>query len=66
MEFLSQIEKFISAQDMLQTGDGVVVGVSGGADSVCLLRVLVALREKYELKLASVHVNHMIRGQAAD
>ncbi len=66
MEFLSQIEKFISAQDMLQIGDGVVVGVSGGADSVCLLRVLVALREKYELKLASVHVNHMIRGQAAD
>ncbi len=51
---------------MFQQGDSVVLGVSGGADSVCLFFVLLALREKWTLKLHVVHVNHGIRKEAGE
>ena len=57
---------FIDKTNMINPYDSVLVGLSGGADSVCLLHVLVSLREKYDLKIYAVHVNHMIRGAAAD
>ena len=50
---------------MLKQGDTVVVGVSGGADSAALLHFLSTLREKWNLKIKAVHVNHGLRGEAA-
>ena len=47
---------------MIENGDRVVAGVSGGADSVCLLRVLCELRECMGFSLSAVHVEHGIRG----
>ncbi|MGN0404954.1 MAG: tRNA lysidine(34) synthetase TilS [Bariatricus sp.] len=52
--------------NMLTAGDTVVAGVSGGADSMCLLFVLEELRKSMEFDLVVVHVNHGIRGEAAD
>lgn len=46
-------------------GDGVVLGVSGGADSVCLLFALHRLRAELGIRLYVVHVNHGIRAEAA-
>lgn len=51
---------------MLCPGDRVAVGVSGGADSVCLLFLLLALRRRMDLSLAAVHVNHGIRKEAPE
>lgn len=51
---------------MLQKGDGVIVGLSGGPDSVCLLHALYSLREKLGISLYAVHLNHMIRGKEAE
>ena len=51
---------------MIDTGDGVVVGVSGGPDSVSLLHFLNSIAPRYSLKLHIAHVNHMIRGVGAD
>lgn len=51
---------------MLSPGDGVVAGVSGGADSVCLLHFLVQLREQWNLTIRAVHVHHGLRGAEAD
>ena len=45
-------------------GDGVVLGVSGGADSVCLLFALHRLRQELGIRLYVVHVNHCIRADA--
>jgi len=45
--------------------DSVLVGFSGGADSVCLLHFLHYLAEKQHFALAAVHVNHNLRGEAA-
>lgn len=61
-----QIYQFIKEQNLFEAGDACIVGVSGGADSICLLTVLAGLREKMDLKLYAVHVNHMIRGTEAD
>ncbi len=62
-------EKIISTIEtygMLKGGERVTAALSGGADSVCLLLVLNGLKERYDLKLDAVHVNHCIRGKEAD
>ncbi len=51
---------------MFQKGDRVVLGVSGGADSICLLFVLLSLREVLGIKLHVVHVNHGLREDAGE
>lgn len=51
---------------MIEAGESVAVGVSGGADSMCLLHILNSLKEKYGIKLVAVHVHHGIRGDGAD
>lgn len=59
---LDKVRKYIELNKMLKDGDSVVVGVSGGADSMCLLSVLLEL--SFDVKV--VHINHMLRGKAAD
>lgn len=61
-----KILDFIAEYRMLERGDRLVVGVSGGADSVCLLRLLCSYRASYELELYAVHVNHGLRGAEAE
>ena len=59
---LATIKKY----NMLSEGDGVVVGLSGGADSVSLIAVLKEIQPIYDLRLYAVHLNHNIRGEEAD
>jgi tRNA(Ile)-lysidine synthase len=47
-------------------GDTAVVGVSGGPDSLCLLHLLLRLREEYDLRLHVAHLHHGARGADAD
>ena len=56
----------INEFNMIRRGDKIVVGLSGGADSVALITLLSNLREKLELGLLAVHVNHGIRGEEAE
>lgn len=51
---------------MIQAGDKVIVGVSGGADSVCLLSLLAGAQEAIGFQICAVHVHHGIRGEEAD
>ena len=55
---------FIEKYSMISEHDLVVAGVSGGADSLCLLFVLLEYRKKISFELVVVHVNHMIRKEA--
>ena len=56
----------INKYHLINNGDSVVVGVSGGPDSVCLLHVLYTLRERLQIKLHAVHINHMLRGAESE
>jgi len=56
----------INKHHLIENGESVVVGVSGGPDSVCLLHVLYRLREKLHIKLYAVHINHMLRGKESE
>ncbi|MDD2201281.1 MAG: tRNA lysidine(34) synthetase TilS [Firmicutes bacterium] len=56
----------IERYSMIDPGDGIVVGVSGGPDSVALLLFLLDIATELDLRLHIAHVNHMIRGADAD
>ena len=62
------IERAISEHNMLEKiKQGVLVGLSGGADSVMLLIYLVELKKRIgDFPILAVHINHMIRGEEAD
>ena len=60
-----QVFDYIEKHDMIREGDTVIAGVSGGADSVCLLRLLADYAGKVSIMLRVVHVEHGIRGQEA-
>lgn len=60
-----KVRDFIMEHGLLDYGDKIVAGVSGGADSVFLFMVLAWLAKEYHLLLCAVHVNHGIRGEEA-
>ena len=57
---LATIKKY----DMIQNDDKIVIGVSGGPDSMTLLNILNNIKEKWNIKLYVAHINHMIRKEA--
>ena len=59
---IETIKKF----NMLNNGENVVVGLSGGADSCALTHILARLSEKMDLHITAVHINHGIRGEEAE
>lgn len=61
-----KVKAYIEKYQMLAPGDTVVMGVSGGADSVCLFLMLCELAKEMELKLLVVHVHHGIREEAEE
>lgn len=63
---LDKVRNYIVENSMISPGDSVVAGISGGADSVCLLLVLSGLRADFSLDITAVHVNHGLRGKEAD
>ncbi len=58
-----KISKTIQKYNMLQNGDFVVVGVSGGADSMLLLSYLISIRDEMNLRILAANVEHGIRGE---
>lgn len=58
-----QVIEWIKAEKLIAPKDRVIAGVSGGADSVCLLRLLLEIQKKMEFTLEAVHVEHGIRGE---
>lgn len=62
----NRILQFINKNNMIEPKDTIVVGVSGGADSVCLLIILKELQKSIDFTIIVVHINHCIRGAEAD
>ncbi len=63
---IDKVSKYIEENNLISESDKIVVGVSGGADSVCLLHVLNELYRERSVELLVAHIHHGIRGEAAD
>ncbi len=61
-----RISKFILEHGLVKENQLLVVGVSGGPDSVCLLHVLASLRNTLGIELHIAHLNHVLRGAESD
>lgn len=61
-----KVLSYVNQQHMLEQGEGIVAGVSGGVDSVCLLFVLRKIQETMGGSLYAAHINHGLRGAQAD
>jgi len=63
MQIIKIIEDTIKKFDMIKSGDTILVGVSGGADSVFLLLILLELKEKIDFKIKVCNIDHALRGE---
>ncbi len=61
-----KVLRYIGERKLTRAGDRVCVAVSGGADSVALLRILLELRAELGIVLSVAHFNHGLRGDASD
>jgi len=66
LELLDKVYNVIIKYEMTVPGDKVLVALSGGADSVCLLSVMHSLKERLGIEVYAAHLNHMIRGEEAE
>lgn len=63
-EIEEKVFSYVEKHHMLAAGDHVLCGLSGGADSVCLLYLLLAIRKHIPITITAVHVNHRLREEA--
>ncbi|MCX7723715.1 MAG: tRNA lysidine(34) synthetase TilS [Thermodesulfovibrio sp.] len=61
MDILKKVKNTIEKYNMLSFGDHVLVGLSGGPDSVCLLHILNMLKPSYKLKISAAYIDHGLR-----
>lgn len=61
-----KVENTIRERCLAVRGSSILVAVSGGADSVCLLHVLNSIKKQNKYKIFAAHLNHCIRGTEAD
>jgi len=64
--FKKKIVSTIFKYNLIENNDKILIGLSGGADSVCLFHILYELGEEFNLTLECAHINHGIRGEEAD
>ncbi len=65
-ELIRKFSKTAADYQMIEDGDSVLVGVSGGPDSVALTHALVRMAGRYSLNLGIAHLNHAIRGEDSE
>jgi len=60
---VKKFQNFSHQEKLWKKGDKIVLGVSGGPDSMCLLDIFLKLQKKYSLKLIVAHINYALRGK---
>ena len=63
---IEKVINTIKCNNMFEVNDKVVVALSGGPDSICLLHILHTLKDELNISIVAAHVNHCLRGEAAD
>ena len=62
----SKVIDTIKRYNLIQSGDKLVLGVSGGPDSISMLNILNEIKQEWEFEIYVAHINHMIRKEADD
>ncbi|MBQ9156580.1 MAG: tRNA lysidine(34) synthetase TilS [Eubacterium sp.] len=62
----NKLDQYVNRYGLLDETDRIIMGLSGGADSVCLARYLIRECGRRDISLEAVHINHMLRGSEAD
>ena len=62
----SKVIDTIKRYNLIQSGDKLVLGVSGGPDSISMLNILNEIKEEWQFQIYVAHINHMIRKEADD
>lgn len=65
MSLFERVANRNKKESLVENGDRIVVGFSGGPDSVFLVEMLLKLREKVDFDIVLVHINHLLRGEEA-
>lgn len=63
---INKVLETIRKYNLIDKNDKIVIGVSGGPDSMCLLNILNDLKDKLEVSIYVAHINHMIRKEAEE
>lgn len=63
---IDKVLQYVKEYQMIEEEDCIVAGVSGGADSVCLLLMLLEINKTLPIEINVVHINHRIRPDAAN
>ncbi len=63
---IKKVLKTINTHGLIENGDRILLALSGGSDSVCLLYILHALQKQLGFELLACHLNHSIRAEADD
>lgn len=62
---INKVREYSNKNGLIDHGDSILVALSGGPDSVCLVHMLAQLRDEFDLKLGAIHINHLLRGEEA-
>lgn len=62
----NKVLQTINKYNLIKQNDKIVIGVSGGPDSICLLHILNELKQTLKIEIVVAHINHMIRKEAEE
>jgi len=60
-----KVLSYIKDNKLIKSGDKILVALSGGPDSICLLNILFELKKELNIDIAAAHLNHLLRGEDA-
>ena len=63
---LKKVEEYVIENKLIKAKDKILVALSGGPDSVCLLHILYKLKEVLDIEIGAIHINHLLRGEESE
>ena len=66
IQILKKVRQTIEKYNLFEPGDKIIVAVSGGADSVCLLNILNSLKKDLNISIHIAHLNHLLREKESE
>jgi tRNA(Ile)-lysidine synthase len=61
MRIINNVKKTIKKYSLISKNDSILVGLSGGPDSICLLKILALLKDEYDIKIFAAYIDHGLR-----